>query len=398
MGRKQTVTSLVALTLSGSTSACYDAVGSGTGEYDALSFSGSSTASASSVDGQDSSPASVPSYAAVAQTVTYGYSVERRPLELTRISSARPTTGLRPAILLLGGVHGGEGIDVLESLTEVLADAWVGAMWAPSGAGYDLPSVRQFISEGGVIYVASTVNPDGMEATTRDNANGVDLNRDWNAQTQPETRYLAEYLRAEAEFSGVDLRLMVDYHVGIPRLLYPRSGPGEPISSADLQEHLTVHELLPQRIRKVPVSLYDSIRDIYAEAPTCEQDNDCVFNQACADGDWNCGCLHEPTAWDGGRCVMEPTDPVQIGREGLSNDYFYETFGAMSFVYEADVAVDASNVPDHAEWIERSVRYLLTGEVEEATPRFEVHDVMAARRPLSHDHLHLAGTGDSVDH
>lgn len=44
-------------------------------------------------------------------------------------------------------------------------------------------------------WVIPVLNPDGWVADTRENANGVDLNEDGAAQTQPETRALMEFTR-----------------------------------------------------------------------------------------------------------------------------------------------------------------------------------------------------------
>lgn len=51
-----------------------------------------------------------------------------------------------------------------------------------------------------LLIILPTQNPDGREANTRRNANGFDMNRDWFAQTQPETdgkmRLVQQYLPA----------------------------------------------------------------------------------------------------------------------------------------------------------------------------------------------------------
>lgn len=48
----------------------------------------------------------------------------------------------------------------------------------------------QYILESCTIYIIPILNPDGAEAYTRVNANQVDLNRDAQARTQPESRIL----------------------------------------------------------------------------------------------------------------------------------------------------------------------------------------------------------------
>lgn len=41
---------------------------------------------------------------------------------------------------------------------------------------------------GVTLFLASMVNPDGADNNTRNNANGKNLNRDWDARTQPEVQ------------------------------------------------------------------------------------------------------------------------------------------------------------------------------------------------------------------
>lgn len=54
--------------------------------------------------------------------------------------------------------------------------------------------VRRYVGVHGVV-VLPTLNPDGLAARTRGNARGVDLNRDFYARTQPETRYAVSLIR-----------------------------------------------------------------------------------------------------------------------------------------------------------------------------------------------------------
>lgn len=373
MSRTKSLTPMVVVAVAGG-SGCHDAVDDAalelpphTGDFDVARSLSHSTA-----------PGVGTLRPVEARLVEYGRSVEGRTLWLVRIAGPPRRSGLRPAALLMGGSQGGEELGILELLAETFTHAWVPAHLARDGAGFALHGVRTFLEAGGVLYVVPTVNPDGVAARTYANANGVNLNRDWAAQTQPETRYLVEYLRAEAELSAVDLRLGVDYHIGIPRLLYPRADSRTPIPVRDLRGHLAYHELMPERIRKAPVSLFDSIRDIYAAAPECEFDNDCALPERCHDGQWNCGCVFDEE-WQGGRCIVEPDDGLRIERDGLSNDFLYDAFGAMAFVYEADPLVDFNNVHDHAVWWDRNLAYLAGDAPVAPAPRFDVRDRVSAR-------------------
>ncbi|WP_180189999.1 M14 family zinc carboxypeptidase [Acinetobacter sp. YH01009] len=55
--------------------------------------------------------------------------------------------------------------------------------------------------------VIPVANPDGVTLGTRENANGVDLNRDWEDFTQPETQQLRDFYRTQS-----DALMFIDSH------------------------------------------------------------------------------------------------------------------------------------------------------------------------------------------
>jgi len=62
------------------------------------------------------------------------------------------------------------------------------------------------------MYTFPLVNPDGSDmGNWRHNANGVDLNRDWIAFTQPETQTVKKYIEKKA-LEGVKIRFALDFH------------------------------------------------------------------------------------------------------------------------------------------------------------------------------------------
>jgi murein peptide amidase A len=101
-------------------------------------------------------------FATLAATLLVGHSVDRRPIELVHVR------GPGPRVLVVGCVHGNEcaGMAVVRALRRAhpREDLWL----------------------------VPTLNPDGLARGTRENANGVDLNRDFpsgsHAWSQPESR------------------------------------------------------------------------------------------------------------------------------------------------------------------------------------------------------------------
>jgi hypothetical protein len=92
------------------------------------------------------------------------------PAEAARLAASTP------AILwVAGNVHGGEksGTDASLRVLYELADR-------------DDCAARRVL-DNAIVVILPTQNPDGREASTRRNAYGFDMNRDWFARTQPET-------------------------------------------------------------------------------------------------------------------------------------------------------------------------------------------------------------------
>ncbi len=90
-----------------------------------------------------------------------GHSVLGQPIPLIRIGSG-------PAILIMASIHGNEsaGTHLVERLRELL-----------------LKNLSDFPRDRSVILMP-VLNPDGVEAKTRGNAHGVDLNRNFPAENR----------------------------------------------------------------------------------------------------------------------------------------------------------------------------------------------------------------------
>lgn len=110
--------------------------------------------------------------------VVIGHSVLGQPIRAYEVGNPKSPE----KVLVVGCIHGNEpaGIPVVSGLERT----------HPS---FDL-------------WVIPTVNPDGCTRGTRQNARGVDLNRDFYERTQPETRAVVAFIRR------IKPRISIWYH------------------------------------------------------------------------------------------------------------------------------------------------------------------------------------------
>jgi hypothetical protein len=130
-----------------------------------------------------------------------GRSVDGRPLRYA-VVTALPATRLHGDLSRLRAIRAG----VAHDAGDAPAVVWVaGSVHGnePSGGDADLRLLRELARQCDdpmlrhvVVVVMPVQNPDGHEARTRYNANGFDLNRDWLADTQPETQARLQTLLA----------------------------------------------------------------------------------------------------------------------------------------------------------------------------------------------------------
>jgi hypothetical protein len=145
-----------------------------------------------------------------------GHSVQERPIELVRLGN-----GLR-RFVAIGALHGGHECNTYELLLHILDRFEAQPEALP-------PDVT--------LYVLPLANPDGCELDSRENANGVDLNRNWDTPdwsediegpfgpvaggggpepfSEPETAALRDWLLAlQAEDEGL-IRIL-SHHSAVP--------------------------------------------------------------------------------------------------------------------------------------------------------------------------------------
>ncbi len=120
-------------------------------------------------------------------------------------------------VFINGSIHGGEyaGTDAAIRLIETLAYE-------------DSPEV-QAILDNVILLVNVVQNPDGRVMGTRSNANGIDINRDFISQTQPETRATVEVFTEWNPMVVLDLHGFVN-----PMLIEPCTPPHNPNYEYDL--------------------------------------------------------------------------------------------------------------------------------------------------------------------
>lgn len=127
-----------------------------------------------------------------------GLSAEGRDIPLLAIASSGEQQ--RETILLVGRQHPPEvsGALAMQPFVETLLE--------------DTPLAKAFRTRFQTLVVP-ILNPDGVvHGHWRHNTGGVDLNRDWGAFTQPETRLIGNLMDRVSADPARKLRLMLDFH------------------------------------------------------------------------------------------------------------------------------------------------------------------------------------------
>jgi hypothetical protein len=236
----------------------------------------------------------------IAQVIEYGVTPQKRALRLLYVK--RPGNFLhRPTLLMTGSIHGNEYLNLEDRLPQELLKQ-----------SYSAGPVKKFLDDGGVFIFVPIVNPDGYESRSRDNAHGIDLNRDWDLTTahfkgfkEAESKALSIEIERLRATDHLDFKITVDYHCCAGALLHPWAYKGESIPPSDLIRHKAIGAMAKRRLN-IDVGATGQILGYY---------------------------------------------PV-----GTTKDYYYTRYGALAFTYEGRSHEENQYLSGHLSWWEDMVR------------------------------------------
>jgi hypothetical protein len=236
--------------------------------------------------------------------VPYGTSTQGRPLQLILVRSGK-SKSIRPTLLMSGSTHGSEYLNIEDRLPTRLLEQ--SRQHGPVG---------DFLKSGGAFVFVPIVNPDGYDTHRRENANGIDLNRDWDLEVakfkgfkEKETRLLAETLERLRKDEKLNYSITVDYHCCTGALLYPWSNnQAPPLTKQQIRQFQDLGRLATSRL---PVTL-GTTDHLLGYAPL-----------------------------------------------GTTKDYYFSRYGSYAFTYEGQAGQEPSRLEQHVGWWEDMTRWVL---------------------------------------
>lgn len=202
-----------------------------------------------------------------AQELITSIDIQRWTVQLSKKTSATAVT--------IGKTHLGKSLSVLktgnlQSRNRVLI---IGRQHPPEVTGQIAEqafiervtandSLARAFRQRFLVYLVPLMNPDGVdEGFWRHNAGGVDLNRDWHAFNQPETKAVRDFLKQELDGTGNKLWFGLDFHSTHDDIFY--------IVDPRLKGLLPglVHDWLQVFQQRIP-GYEPNIKPLYSEGPT----------------------------------------------------------------------------------------------------------------------------------
>jgi len=256
-------------------------------------------------------------YPGLTELVDFGKSVRGLPLRMM-IARKPGRFSDRPTLILSGSTHGDEYLHLEDRLPEALLQQ-----------SRQTGSIQRFFDRGGAFVFIPIMNPDGYEARTRENAEGVDLNRDWDWDlapagfkgfTQIESQALRRQLeRMELPPYRLHYQISVDYHCCAGALLYPWAYQAKHIPEADFSRHLAIAQMASELLNID----YGATGEVLGYFPL-----------------------------------------------GTTKDYYYDHYGMLAFTYEGRYGVEDSYFSKHLEWWKKMVGYLNQEQLATFFPLF----------------------------
>jgi hypothetical protein len=255
--------------------------------------------------------------------IDYGTTKLHNTLRMVVLKKGKGKGEPRPTLVMSGSTHGNEYLNIEDRLPFELTKK-------ANASG----PIAQFVNDGGVLVFIPILNPDGYDAHLRENANGVDLNRDWTVKPakikgfkENETKFLATALDKLRREENLNFKVTVDYHCCAGAVLYPWSFRDSPaISPVDLQNFQKIGQMVSRH-------------------------------------------LNVETGRTGELLGYYPS--------GTTKDYYFDKYHAMAFTYEGQYLREKQRLPQHVAWWEEMIQLL-----EDATVRPLVATTLIEKKSL----------------
>ncbi|OPX17552.1 hypothetical protein BXT86_05875 [candidate division WOR-3 bacterium 4484_100] len=189
-------------------------------------------------------------YPDICRLDTIGFSVQGRAIWAMRVTDNPQIEEQEPEIRLAGNMHGDENIGTeitLYFLRYLLTN------YSSNPQVQNLVNNREF-------WILPTLNPDGKVAVTRQNANGVDLNRDygyfwegWGNSPAPSSQIENKVLMAHLEENNISLEY--NYHSTALYVNYPWDY--HPADPPDSDYIITLSQIYADSANLNPINGYD---------------------------------------------------------------------------------------------------------------------------------------------